>query len=376
MKPSSILSEAWRNIASGTARTLTAATAMLAIALIAVLLDATTILNLQTQATQWATAGAAIHILADEQQINPTSCTNLSRTTGTTTNKSIDIDATLTAQPIQASGALKDHEDITLNAMKAAPLSAYAVTPGMAGVLGVDRTAMSRSGVWISSQLAATLHARAGDTLPTTNGDMSIAGIFNWPDDNRDQRIAFAVLVPTASSEPYDECWASIMPSNQTAEDLLNTTPIATPNAANAAQTTQANHTLGTSMDASNQYQQRISRYLTLITPLAALLIGFITVRSRRIELADNLHMGQSKTSLWVTNAIETLAWSLPAVTAAAGMLTLIVAVASDAGNAATIATVQAPALALSLITAQLGSTTELTAITATKLFTYFKNRQ
>ena len=368
MKPSSILSEAWRNIASGTARTLTAATAMLTITLIAVFLDATTILNLQAQTTQWATSGAAIYILADTSQINPSSCTTLSHTTGTPADNA--------TQPIQASGALRDHGDITLTAMRAAPLSAYSVTPGMAGVLGLDQTATSRSGVWISSQLSTTLHAHAGDTLSTTDGTMTSAGVFNWPDDSRDQRIAFAVLVPTASSEPYDECWASIMPSNQTAQDLLNTTPIAIPNAANATQNTQANNSLGTSLNAGQQYQQRISRYLTLLTPLAALLIGIITIRSRRIEYADDLHMGLSKTSIWMTNSLETLAWSLPALAAATSIFYLGIATTSTASNAASITTVQAPALVLSLITAQLGSTTALVTIRTTKLFTYFKNRQ
>ena len=308
MKPTAILSEVWRNVATGTTRALACAGILTLIAAGTAVFDLTAITSLQHESRQWATSAAAIHIISGSKQIDPTTCANLTQTTGTTGGT--------TTNPIQAAGALKSNGEITLTAMPAAPLDAWQATPGLANVLGVGAREQTQPGVWISSQLAATLHAREGDDLPTTQGTMHISAVFPWADDSRDQRLAYAIITPTPinAGQQWDECWATINPANPDAEDLLNTTATAIPGAAPATQTKQANTMLGTNPDLDTRYRQRTTRSMLAITPIAAFAIAIMATRARRIEIADDLHMGMPRQGILATNALETLAWTLPAI--------------------------------------------------------------
>jgi hypothetical protein len=369
MKTGSIISEAWRNIASGTTRAVTYTLTLFVVAVTIAFFDLATIINLQNEAAQWSSSGANINILPAENQINPASCENLSHTAGT------DSDARHGSKPpISASGALSAGGDITVKAMQSAPLPSYAVTPSLAEVLKLESDAIPAPGVWVSSQLAHTMKISRGDALDTIQGPMQIAGVFQWPDDSRDQRIAYAVLIPSASTKPYDECWASITPSNQQAADLLRTSAIAVPNAATTTQVKQLNNALGAGFDGWSQYQHRASRVTLLATPITALMIGFIAIRSRRVEIADDLHSGIPRTSLWVTSTLETFAWSIPAIGAASATLYLGAAHLSDQANAFDLLFTESTALIASLITAQFGAAIALSTIKEAQLFKYFKS--
>lgn len=371
MKPNAILSEAWRNIATGTTRALACAVVLTLIAAGTAILDLTGILSLQHESRQWATSAADIHIISGSKQIDPTTCTNLTRTTGTTANGT-------TTHPIQAAGALKNSGEITLIAMPAAPLDEWQATPGLADVLGIGATQQTRPGVWISSQLASTLHTREGDDLPTDQGVMHISAVFPWTDDSRDQRLAYAIITPTPidSGQQWDECWATINPANPDAEDLLNTTATAIPGAAPATQTKQANTMLGTNPDLDTRYRQRTTRIMLVITPIAAFAIALTAARARHIEIADDLHMGIPRQGILATNALETLAWTLPAVLAATAITYTTARWASGHANALTLTTIQLPALATAIITAQLGTIAAISTIHDSQLFAFFKNRQ
>lgn len=369
MKPTAILSEAWRNIATGTTRALTCATILTLIAAGTAIFDLTGILALQHESRQWATSAAAIHIISGHKQIDPITCADLTQATGTTR------DHTRTT-PIQAAGALKSSGEITLTAMPSAPLDAWQATPGLANVLGIGATQQTRPGVWISSQLAATLHAREGDDLPTTQGIMHISAVFPWADDSRDQRPSYAIITPTPidTGQQWDECWATIDPANPDAEDLLNTAAI--PGTAPATQTKQANTMLGTNPDLDNRYRQRTTRIMLAITPIAAFVIALTATRARRIEIADSLHMGLPRQGILATGILETLAWTLPAILAATATVYTTARWTSGHANALTLTAIQLPALTAALITAQIGTITAITVIHDNQLFAFFKNRQ
>ena len=370
MKPTAILSEVWRSVATGTTRALACAGILTLIAAGTAVFDLTAITSLQHESRQWATSAAAIHIISGSKQIDPTTCANLTQTTGTTGGT--------TTNPIQAAGALKSNGEITLTAMPAAPLDAWQATPGLANVLGVGAREQTQPGVWISSQLAATLHAREGDDLPTTQGTMHISAVFPWADDSRDQRLAYAIITPTPinAGQQWDECWATINPANPDAEDLLNTTATAIPGAAPATQTKQANTMLGTNPDLDTRYRQRTTRSMLAITPIAAFAIAIMATRARRIEIADDLHMGMPRQGILATNALETLAWTLPAILTATAITYTTARWTSGHANALTLTTIQLPALTAALIAAQIGAAIAITAIHDNQLFVFFKNRQ
>ena len=371
MKPTAILSEAWRDIATGAARALACATILTVIAVAVATFDLTGILALQHESRQWVDSAAAIHIISGGKQIDSASCASLTRATGTTGNGG-------GATPIQAAGALRAAGEITLTAMPAAPLDAWQATPGFADVLGIGATQQTRPGVWISSQLARTLHMREGDDLATTRGRMHVSAVFAWPDDSRDQRLAYAVVspVPAGSARQWDECWATIDPANPDAEDLLNTTAIAVPGAAPATQVKQANTMLGTDPDLAGRYRGRATRIMLVVIPVAAFAIALAAVRARRIEIADDLHMGLPRGGILTTIALETFAWTLPAVLAASAVSYLVAAWAGGRANALTLTEIQLPALAAALVTAQIGAAMGVTSIRDRQLFAFFKNRQ
>ncbi|WEV53056.1 hypothetical protein [Bifidobacterium sp. ESL0704] len=373
MKRSSIFSEAWRDIVSGTSRTLSCLAILAVLAVVVTMFDLNAVVGLQRQARQWVSTGSSIHILAQEQEINPVSCSALTKATGKSGHGE-------RAHPIQSAGALREAGNVTLDAMPSAPLDQWEATPSMADVLGVRfiHNASDQSGVWISDQLANTLKVRQGDSLSSDQGVMRIAGIFQWPEDGRDQRIGYAVVSPASTSwdEPWDECWASVNPSNPSAKDLINTAWFAYPGGIPTTQIRQANVSLGTSTDFSAQYSARASRFVLAVTPLLAFVIALLAIRMRKVEIADDLHMGLPRRGLHAIFALETLAWSVPAVLLCVATSLLAATAVSGRSNAIVFTLVQLPPLFAALLTAQLGTAVGLTSINSTQLFVFFKNRR
>lgn len=374
MKPAAILSEAWRDIASGTTRALACAAALAVIATCAAVADLADILMLQRESRQWAASAAAVHIIAGSGQIDPASCANLATASAAPSATSGGERAT----PIRAAGALGDGGTVSLTAMPAAPLDVWLATPGLADVLGIGAAQQADAGVWISSQLADTLHAGEGDDLPTDLGVMHISAVFRWPDDSRDQRLAYAIVAPTPAdaARQWDECWAVIDPANPGAEDLLGTAAIAVPGAAPATQTKQANAALGTNPDIPDRYRGRATRIMLAAAPIAAFVIALAAVRARRVELADDVHMGIPRGGIHAALALETFAWAVPAVLGAAASATVVAAWAGGRGHAPALAAVQLPSLAAALVTAQIGVIVGVLGVRDDQLFMYFKNRR
>jgi hypothetical protein len=92
--------------------------------------------------------------------------------------------------------------------------------------------------------------------------------------------------------------------------------------------------------------------------------------------LADALHMGIPRSTLQVITSLETLSWSLPALSAAAVLNYIVAVTLSDHSNAKTLLFIQLPMLAASLLTSQLGTVAALQTITTKRLFAYFKTRR
>ncbi|WEV42058.1 hypothetical protein OZX57_00660 [Bifidobacterium sp. ESL0682] len=105
MKRSSIFSEAWRDITSGTSRTISCLAILAVLAIMVTMFDLNTVVGLQHQAQQWVSTGSSIHILAQEQEINPVSCGALTEASGKGENEK-------RIHPIQSAGALREDNDV------------------------------------------------------------------------------------------------------------------------------------------------------------------------------------------------------------------------------------------------------------------------
>ena len=56
------------------------------------------------------------------------------------------------------------------------------------------------SGVWVSTDVSKDFGLTKGSVMQTEQGTMSVAGVFDWPNDGRDTRFAYALLVPARST--------------------------------------------------------------------------------------------------------------------------------------------------------------------------------
>lgn len=362
MKTSSIISEVWRNLVSGTTHALTFAAALCLAAGGVCLLDGLNVIALQQRAESWVNSGAAVHAIAAEQGISGPGCSALAQA------RAADSTA-----PIAAAGALTAGDSITFTATPASSLPTFTVTPGLAGVLGLP--AVGPVGVWISDQLAETLSAAPGDVIQTDAGAMPIAAVFAWPDDGRDQRIAYAVLVPSATAERFGECWVLVPASDEAATELIRTAVQVNIHAAVAAPIGQLNNAQGHDFGAWAQYSSRSSRYALAILPLLACVLGYTAFRIRRLELSSARHAGIFVRDLLLMGVVETAAWAIPALSSAAGALVLTVSWLTDRAHAAVLLADVVPALGVSLLAAECGAVAAIVMAQERHLFAYFKGR-
>jgi len=292
MRVRTVLGEAWRNLVSGTVGAAVGFVVLTVLTGVLALADLLTIGQLQTQAGQWVAAGAATRGMQAAHGIDGQACDALS---GVST--------------IQASGALADGPNLRFLAMPTVAIQTYQATPGFAGVVGIRHPLAG--GVWIDQGLADIMGARVGDRLDTTDGLLLVGGIFDWPQDGRDQRLSFSVLIPRTPTGTFDECWYQAWPAVDANDILLRDTQTILTTA--PAQVGQVNTSLGTSLDANSLFTARLTRWVPVACLAAGLGLGYTMARRRRLEYASNLHAGQAKPAQLAGCALETLAWAIPA---------------------------------------------------------------
>ena len=297
MRFASIISEVRRDVTSGTARMSVGFMVLTALILAFALADLLTISSLQRQARDFVTAGSATRALGAVGSIDGAGCEVLG-----------------TVASVQAAGAIALGTPLRLQAMPSVSLQTYRVTPGFAGILGIFQP--QPGGVWMDDGLASVLGAHVGDRFTTSTGSVTVGGIYSWPQDGRDQRLAFAVLLPQPAIGLFDECWLLSWPVVEANDILLRTSQVIAPDSSPGI-ITQINKTLGTSLDAHQLFTARITRWVAPVLMLMGLALGFVFGYVRRLEYASALHAGQSKADQLLTCALETTAWALPATAAA-----------------------------------------------------------
>lgn len=302
MRMSSIISEALRNLLSGTTRAgllaLAAGLAALALAVV----DIATVAALQRQADTFHRSGASVQVLLAEGMVDPVSCDRLGQVPG-----------------VHGAGALRQRASITLSAVERNPIPAFDVTPGLRRLLAIPDAA--GTGVWVSRDLAHTLGVSPSSSLATASGLMAIAGVYDWPEDGRDARLGFAILVPTQQADPFDECWADVWPSNPELDDVLRAT---TPASGSSKPVSKGllNNNHGASFDGARLLAERPTRGVALGSIGFAFLLGTAAARQRRLEFASALHAGQRRVDQLAQVTLECLVWSVTAaILASAGIV-------------------------------------------------------
>jgi hypothetical protein len=208
---------------------------------------------------------------------------------------------------IQAAGAIREIDPIEIHQAPRVPLTAYEVSVGLSPVIGINDA--DPIGVWIEAGLAQALMINQGDILSTSFGNMPIAHVFTWPNDGRDARFSFAVLLPVVSNAVFDECWIKSWPVVDDNDQLLRSTVMVSSSMA-SGQVTQLNKNLGITLDANRLFHERVTRHCLWAAPIAMLVIGFVAPWLRRLEYATALHARQARSALLLGMEIETLIWA------------------------------------------------------------------
>jgi hypothetical protein len=355
MRLREIRSEAGRNVATGTTRALLFGLLLATVGAGLAIVDARSVIAVERAAADFVAAGASVRILLAKDMTDPAACDRLTGISG-----------------VRAAGALREADAVTLRAMSANPIPAYAVTPGLLAVLGGDPAAPA--GAWLPAELARTLGVSPGQTLATATGPLRVAGVYRYPDDGRDSRLAYAALLPEPATGTFDECWADVWPLSKPREQLLHTALTVDTASTDPVTVGRLNTSHGTRFDGEADFTGRPTRYVLPGCALAGLLLGFLAVRIRRLEIAAALHLGESRRALLATVLVETAVWAAAAFLLAACALAAGV-VAANPGDPLTayLVDVRGPAAAACATLA--GALAAVLSIRERHLFRYFKDR-
>lgn len=362
MRLSSILSEAMRNIASSRAH---AFIMMLAAMLCSTLLagyETASVIGLERDAAQRIRSYADVKTVTGGA-IDGMACDRLTQAKGGP----------------RASGALRKGPQVTPRSTPGMDLASYAVTPGMIDVInanGMNRRS-DASGAWVSRDVSHDFGLMAGSQMQTDQGLIRIAGVFDWPNDGRDTRLNYALIVPAAAStDPFEECWAKQWPASADLDALLLSTVRVESKDAKGSMpgVAQLNRGFDSRYNPQEAYRTRMTRDMPYLALLLGLLLGGIAVWRRRLEYAQALHSGQTKGGQLAGILCETLVWvglgvlCSGMVIAAYGMR-----MAPDDSGAVVLSALRTSAMLL--VGVVIASATTGLTIRERQLFHYFKNR-
>lgn len=276
MKLKELTSEAWRNLATGTSKTLTGI-ALLTLIIVAVLgMDGRGIQEIFLSQRGIQNSGAATIIVTAQGQVDGQQCTALGEVQG-----------------VQGAFALRaGTKRLPIATLPDSSPPLYDVTGDIATTLG--GTISGVPGVFLSTQLAQQLGTSVGGTIPIDGTDQAVAGIFHYPDDGRNSQLAAAATQNVPRIGRFDSCWFTVWPANSVLESLTHTV-LTDGTDPQEVTTSRLNQSFGQVVSTDQLIAQRSAAYLPIVGSALIFAITLALVRSRRVELALALHLGQSR---------------------------------------------------------------------------------
>ena len=355
MRLRAILREAWRDLVTGTTRVATFALAFAVLVVGMCAADQLTVRRLVDEAAQYRAAGASVVTIAAEGRIRGDACEALGDLPG-----------------VRAAGALRQEADgLRLSTLPQSPLTHYLVTPHLPEVLSARSDG---NGLVLSADAATAVGRTVGDPVETLDGTSRIAGVYPYPSDGRRVGFGYAALDVSGAGGLYDECWVDSWPLDDHIEALLLTTVQPNADADADVQLSRLNTTLGTAFDGATSFHDRLTTDGWLGAAAVAAVIGYVSVRVRRVAIASALHTRVPRRSLVAIVALETAAWVLP-VAALATAATLVFAATGAPEDRATTLLLSARVVAPAVAAAALGAVVALGLTRERHLFRYVKDR-
>lgn len=357
MRMTEVLREAWRDVASGAGAAVVCA-GVLAVLLAGVVgIRTVTVAGDVRAAAGWVASGAATQVFTAAGRIDGRTC------------------AALADEPdVLAAGAFRKTEDgMVVAALPGSSIPTYEVT-GAATALFSVTGASGDAGVVVAPEVAEVLGVRAGQHIATPDGPVPVAGVYAYPDDGRDPELSYAVLAPAADDgAPFDACWATIWPADESAVAALRRTLLTATGSADGERSTlgQLNPRSGTTFLPSEPPAPGV---LEAVALALGLIVGSAAVLRRRLSIASDRHVGVGVAAQALGIAVQHLAWGSVGATLALAVSVVMVR-GLPAGDGLPILTGAAVLSALGLVGVVVGGAASVALIRERDLHRYFRTR-
>ena len=381
MRLRGVLDEAWRNLASGTSHACALAMALACLMLLCAGADLASVTSIQRETDEYVASGGSTYAITYEGRIDGAACDRLASLDGV-----LAAGATRTASSKLTFAALPSTGVPTYDATPGAvavfaygDASARDMTSGMTSDGGADAaSAVPADGLWLSHDAADPLRVQAGDDVDLRGGASAhVADVFDWPDDGRKSGYSYAAIapMPLVEGETFDQCWVKAWPVPDNIESLLRIVTTGEDATGRDRPTvSQLNTTHGQRFDAQTAYEGRITVWAPLVAGVGALLVGFLAVYIRRLELASALHCGVPKPALVTQILVETGWWAVAAMLLCSPVLAWMWLENTDGDALVLTGTLlRVPAAAYAGV--MCGALLCACVIREKRLFRYFKNR-
>jgi hypothetical protein len=296
MRARAVVGEAGRNVVTGTTRAVVFAVVFLALVGGLAVADVRAVVAVLRGAADFRAAGATVDVLKADAAVDGRRCDAL---TGT---------GTVTAGAFRRGGAVQ------ILAMPAAQITVIEATPGLIRLLPVIAQPVQvdpavAGGVWVSADLATTLGATPGRVIATADGVATVAGVYTWADDARARDLGYAIITPVPADGTFDQCWTETWPSDPGLAGLAYLS-LTNPQPMGQVASGQLNTSLGTTYDTGARLHDRLTRPVPWVAAVAGCLLGYVAVRTRRVENASALHARVPKADLAWQHLLEAAVWA------------------------------------------------------------------
>ena len=376
-----IAGEAGRNVSAGTTRALRYALALAVILCVCAVSDVVTVRDLVVRAQEYRDSGAAIVTIEAPGLVDGRTCDSFADLPGVRAAGAIGHDDDPLVPAALPSGSIA-----SVRVSPGAPRLFHAEDSGTAGVF-LSRGVLDALGGSVRSGDLPSDDALGGNTLGSNGlgsdapgtlrlreGSVPVRGWFEWPDDGRRPGFSYAALSEDAGTLPFDECWVDAWPAPGRLTEVMRTAVHPDPTGQIRVIASQVNTTRGRSFDGSRSYAERVTRYAPYVALGAGLAIGYVSVRSRRLELAAAQHVGVGRVQQAAQVLLEASSWVIGGGLIAAGGIAVAIATVGQV-EPAMLVRVAAHAAVPGLAAALLGCLLAALTVHEHHLFRYFKTR-
>lgn len=377
-----IVSEAMRNLRSGTTRALTFGLICGVLATAALVADALAIDAVQGAAARYLESGAATLVVESPGGVDGARCEGMTDVPNVRAAGAIrQTDAPL--MPLRTPGVELPTFDATPGAV--ALLRTTGGTRGSSQVTPRpdappeidphdDTADAGNDGVFVSAELADTLSLTTGSILRTGTGTAEVSGTFSYPDDGRAAGLGYSVVLSVPPRGAFDQCRVLIWPESDAVRAVVASSVLTAGASAESPPTIgQLNPTLGAHFDAGARFRDRPTALLPLAVIAAVGAAGFVAVRRRRLELAAARSVGVALRAQVAQIILETLAW---AACAAAGALMVAAVCAAIVAPSAALDPASSLVVAVgTLLAAPAGAAIAVSSVSRARMHAYFRDR-